>query len=146
MSNEILLAIITIGGGAAGNTVAQWLRDKNETKRAATTVSGEVHKAELESDAQFMDRLIKRVENLEARQIETEKTARKQDDKITELRLTQERIGNQYEANRKLQRRVARHLREGKPIDDDTLFEMENAPEFSHVLAGGQTPRALPNA
>ena len=146
MSEAIILGLITIGGGAIGNYAAQWLREKNETKRGAVQVSGEVHKADLESDAQFMERLIKRVEHLEARQLETEKIVREQDGKISDLKLMLERVGNEYETLRKLQRRVARQLREGKSIDEDTLSEMENAPIFARVLAGAESARPLPEA
>ena len=146
MGEQVILAIITVMGGGAGAWAAAWLREKNETRRNSTQVSGEIHKAELESDAQFMDRLIKRVENLEARQLESEKNAREQDGKISNLRLMLDRVGHIYETLRKLQRRVARQLREGKSIDEDTISEMETAPEFSRVLAGWEERSVLPSA
>lgn len=135
MNNEIVLGLITVGGGALGTYLATVIREKSETKRAQAATSGDVHKAELESDAQFMDRLIKRVELLEARQAEMEKNARAQDQQIAELKLTQQRIGGVYEANRKVMMRVARHAREGRMMDADTIAEVESIPEFG-VLIG----------
>lgn len=141
MNNEIILGLITVGGGALGTYVATLIREKNETRRTQTATSGDVHKAELESDAQFMDRLIKRVELLEERQTESEKNARAQDQQISELKLTQLRIGGVYEANRKVMMRVARHAREGRVMDADTIAEVEGIPEFD-VLIGVVSLRA----
>ena len=144
MTEAVILGIITVLGGGFGTWVATYLREKNENSRKTTEVGGDVKKAELESDASFMDRLIKRVEHLEAGQKETDEKLRKADNEIGDLKLMVERVGNQYETNRKLQGRVARRLREGKDIDDETLWEMENAPEFSRVLEGIAAPRPLP--
>ena len=144
--SEIFVAILTILGGALAGAGTQWMRDRAEARKTQTQTSGEITKAELESDEKFQERLIKRIEHLETRQLETEKTARAQDGKISDLRLMLERVGNEYETLRKLQRRVARQLREGKSMDEDTLSEMENAPDFSRVLAGAEPKKALPEA
>lgn len=134
MTDAIILAIITVGGGAAGTYIAQRLREKNENKRAAVAASTELEKAELEGDAQFMQRLLDRVKDLEDYRKTSEENSRAQDRQIARLERALDRVGAQYETNRKLQRRVARLLRDGKAVDEDTLDELENAPEFNRVL------------
>lgn len=140
---QIILAGFTVAGGVAGGAGAQWLRDRADVRKTVVQTTGEVHKADLESDEKFQERLIKRIEHLEERQTEHDKIVRAQAEQISNLRLLLERVGNQYEAMRRLQVRVAGQLRAGKSIDDNTLAEMESAPEVSCVLAGPES-RPLP--
>ncbi len=144
MIENILLGIITVGGGALGTYIAQRLREINENKRTEVTASTELQKAELEGDAQFMERLLERVKDLEAYRVESEKNARAQDRQFAQLERALDRVGAQYEANRKLQRRVAHLLRAEKAVDEDTLYELENAPEFNRVLDCSTAGSPLP--
>ena len=141
MSDAVILSLITVLGGGVGTWIATNLRERNETRRTSLTTSSDVHKAELESDAQFMERLLRRIDNLEERQAEGEKREREQDKKIASLEMTQERIGGQYENNRKLMARVARLLRTDRLPDEETLLELENATPFAVLISA---TRVLP--
>ena len=151
MTDALLLGIITVGGGMVGTYFAQRLREINENKRTQITASTDAHKAEtdlqkaeLEGDAQFMERLLERVKDLEDYRAESEKNSREQDRQIARLERALDRVGAQYETNRKLQRRVARLLREDKAVDEDTVYELDNAPEFSRVLDSPTAAAPLP--